>query len=402
MADDAHRAILQLEQANGGLRRFHGPLVGDLLEILPHQLPVRLLAHRSDHHQAPATEIVGHRLVHFVTDPAPLRRVAEPFGRCIPATFPRPRREKTQEACGVGGIGIGVGQHLNAGRPGRRDQIEGRALIRPVARSGGLEVGDFDPRTRLSSGLDGLVDRPEQAAFFVPDVRSVEPVAPSHHRRQKDDLIGGSEQSRHVPEAGGETEGAVIQSLDQLAGHELPLILGRLTVLEPDGGTAEAALADEQGLIQRDAQLFDGLEVARHALPRELGFIVRRQLLGRQLFRRAPDRRDRRSAVAGDLGGDAVVHTARRCRIAEDAPVGVAMDVDEPGAHHLSSRIDGGRGLLGRDRADGPNGVPHDSQICSPGRATCAVQDGPVADHQIKSGLRLDPRCGEQRETHCS
>ncbi len=52
------------------------------------------------------------------------------------------------------------------------------------------------------------------------------------------------------------------------------------------------------------------------------------------------DRIGRRTAVAGDVGGDTLAHLALTRRVPEGGEVGVGVDVDESGCHDQAADID--------------------------------------------------------------
>ena len=133
---------------------------------------------------------------------------------------------------------------------------------------------DLHARAGAAADLDRLVDGFEQRALLVARVRRVEPVAPGHHARHRDDLVGGRVATGRVLEPGGEAEGPLVHALLDRAQQARQLLRADRPVHDADRDLAQRALADEQRLVDGDARLLDVRAVAGDVAPVHLDALL--------------------------------------------------------------------------------------------------------------------------------
>ena len=131
--------------------------------------------------------------------------------------------------------------------------------------------------------------------------------------RELDDLRGRRERSRHIEQAGAQTEGAVEHALADQAAHLLDLVGGRLAVDRADHLLAHRSLPDERPEVRRDVR--------------------RRDLIEKRL-----DRQRRRAVGPFHQRGDALADVVVGGRHLEDAAPRVRMEIDEPWRDDLARR----------------------------------------------------------------
>ena len=162
------------------------------------------------------------------------------------------------------------------------------------------------------------------------------------------------------------------------------------TSSQPMARHAQGGVADEEREIDRWTQGVEAVEVGLDGAPvvGDVGSAVEAGVhVGQRL--EVVGVRDRRVAEpvdADDLGGDALPHLRLVQRVGEDHQSGVAMQVDEPGAHDHPPRIDAagcGRRLLGLTEDEAEPAVLHAHR----GReaiGSAAVDDRPVLDDHVE------------------
>lgn len=91
------------------------------------------------------------------------------------------------------------------------------------------------------------------------------------------------------------------------------------------------------------------------------------------------------SAVSGHQCGHALVDLGGRLGSALQRVVGVRVQVDEPGCHHLPGGVDAsgsGQGVA----AQFPDPAPGDADVEPPHRGTGTVDDVPAIYHDVEFG----------------
>jgi hypothetical protein len=146
----------------------------------------------------------------------------------------------------------------------------------------------------------------------------------------------------------------------------------RELALEPAPVVGEAAAAPAEALAHR---------LAAHALDA-------REHAGEPVDVVGPRGVEREAAVAGEHGGDAVLHRGRRDRIPVELHVVVGVDVDEAGRDDEAVRVDDAACVV-RDAADrGDSPVAH-RDVGGVGGQAGSVDDAAAADHEVVGHRRL-------------
>ena len=115
---------------------------------------------------------------------------------------------------------------------------------------------------------------------------------------------------------------------------------------------------------------------------------ARAQIVAQQLDLAGQHRRDRKSAMADDLGGHALADLAFGLGIDRQGEVGMGLDVDEARRDREPCGVDGPAGI-GRDlRPDGGNAAVRDREIARNAGAAAAVEQEPVADQEVAAHAR--------------
>ena len=103
--------------------------------------------------------------------------------------------------------------------------------------------------------------------------------------------------------------------------------------------------------------------------------------------------RNRRAAVGSfDHRRDALPDVVVRGRQLEDVLARVVVDVDEPGRHDLTARVDHARGRLGNRRCNERDRVAAHADIGAIPRAAGSVDDAAVPDDEVERLRRLGVR----------
>jgi hypothetical protein len=199
---------------------------------------------------------------------------------------------------------------------------------------------------------------------------------------QRHDLGGLGEAAGRGEEARRQAERAGVQPLVQQRAHLIELAGGRGAVFEPHRHQPQRVVADQHAGIDRDRR--EGVEVLReaHLAERQPGRAAA-QVIGEELRLAGQNRRDRKSAMADDLGRDALPDLAFGFRVDRQCEVGMGLDVDEAGGDRQARRVDDPlcRARQRRpDRGDAPTG---DRQIPGLARLAAAVVERTAADQDV-------------------
>ena len=159
------------------------------------------------------------------------------------------------------------------------------------------------------------------------------------HLAQLPQLLRTGEKAGRIFQAQGQAPGAILQILPQKRLHLLQFFSGHLPVLIADGSRPQAAVAHQNGLVDRHL-IVGSLEflykrVKGLAIP-----VVLFTQIGRGLFHAFGQRREGAgAALTGHLGGDALIQLGSTAAVPQERCVGMGMGVDEAGGNHQTGSI---------------------------------------------------------------
>src|SRR5438552_6304984 len=254
------------------------------------------------------------------------------------------------------GIGIDVERDADARRPRPIENPEETVGAAPHAPHRELRVRELNRQTCPPADLDQLVDRGPEMAVLAPDVADVAAAVTGGDARQCDELVRRGIDPRVVLEAARETERASRHLSVEQRGHVLHFS-GRCLALEvvSKNQGAQPAMADVGRYVHGRGSLLD---------------------LGEPIG----ERKVRPSILADDDGRDALAHGAECVALVAQAPVMMAVRVDEPRSKHEPARIDDGITGARREVANLPNDGADDPNVHSTGGAPRSVHDEGTAN----------------------
>ena len=209
------------------------------------------------------------------------------------------------------------------------------------------------------------------------------------HLGQLHQLLPLAEGAGGIDQPQGHTEGARLQLPLQQVLQLLHLLRFRVPV-------HKAHHRPPQGAVAHQLAVVGGAAVVRHhpGVLLQAGHSQLGQAPGGQLqlaeevaadlvpaLRRAGQDGD--AAVAGDLGGDALVQLALRLIVHQGAGVRVSVDVDEAGGHRQSGHVHHLPGLLAALRGDAGDAPLPDADVSGIGLGTLPVHHRAAPQDQI-------------------
>jgi hypothetical protein len=283
-------------------------------------------------------------------------RIAEPPEHGWEAAFLDQEGKQVPERVCREGVRIGVAINPHAPRPRGVDLGEQLAGAPPVVHARELQVDDLHVDPGRLGRRDRLADGLEDSSGLVSHVGGVRSAVTPDHREEPVQLIRAGEGAGRGEEAGGQADGAGRQALVEQPSHRGPLVVGRRTVVQPDGHQAQRVVADLHDHVHRGGR--KPVHVLGEArLPDldpggEAG-----QILLKQGGAPGQRRRDGEPAVTDHLGRHALAHLALGPRRIGQREVRVGLDVDESGRHDQAPGVDRaarGSGVGRGDRDDLP------------------------------------------------
>ncbi len=266
VADEAYVGAALHEQLEQRLGRLDTARLRDRREILA---DYALLGGRGarDHDQVVVARVARDARAELGADLIASQGIHESIEDRAAAALARRIREEDRQAGRVGGVGVGIGQHVEAGGARALDRGDRHGLLGPVGPAGRLQVADLDARAALAADAQRFVDRFEQPGLLVADVRGVELSAPREHARHRDQLVGGRVAAGRVLQAAREARRSLLETLLEHVQHALELGWRQRAVLEARDGPPQRPLAEQQHLVGRDAVRLERAEVGRDVVP---------------------------------------------------------------------------------------------------------------------------------------
>ncbi len=187
---------------------------------------------------------------------------------------------------------------------------------------------DLDMHAALLADRDCLGDRLDHFVGFVAQVGEIAGVVALEHMAERDHFrscrvgAGRREQARRHAERAG------IERVFKERDHLLELGRARRALRHAHHHQAQRVVADQHAGIHRGRR-------KRVQIIRETGFAKRQprrawaQIIFQQLDLAGQRRRDRKAAMADDLGGDALAHLAFGLRIDRQREIRMRLDVDK-------------------------------------------------------------------------
>ena len=265
-----------------------------------------------------------------------------------------------------GVVGILVGPHRHALRPGRVDHADGFSRFAPGIGAQHLHVADHAGDPGLPGDGDHLVDgrqHPHVIAGLVADVAGVDGLGIGGRRPRHRHLLGGvGVFSGHVEGTRRQSESARVHRLTDQLLHAGDIVRRSLAVGQAHDLGAQGSMADQRHDVDAGADRPD----LRQLRP-DVG---------------------RTAAVGIDHhGGDSLVEGRQGCREfgGPDLRPGVGMDVDQARGDEPAPRIDdAGCGGRGGNPAHLGDAVALDSDVGRPARRACPIEHHPAANEQVE------------------
>ena len=382
----------QVKEGGPGILAHHFGVFGDVPA-----LGQRRLGRGVDIHAVPAAGVqvivvIGRvRILHFRLKLGPEGRIPQLIGHGGEAVFKMPGRHTGVEGGHVPGVGILVADHPDALVVGIVDQLQGLLLLAPVGLAQHLVVGDVHPDTGLAAHIDGLLHRVHNEVGLVPHVAGVDAVEGLNDLGQLDDFLFLGVAAGGIDQARGETGRAGFHGLPQNALHGVQLLVRGGTVGHSHDGNAQGAVADVHLGVGGEALAVGILQEPGEAVPvlhvlREPGGAHGQHVLGGSEVL-GDHGSHGQSALAHDLGGDALGGLKQMGVLGAQDHVSVGVGVDETGRHTAARRVNDLRRLRSVHSSDQLPVL--DAQISIIGGASAAVNDLGILYQDIQHFFNL-------------
>jgi hypothetical protein len=301
----------------------------------------------------------------------------------------RPGRNDARQVVLPGPVGVDIGLHLDAPRPGIGDARHQFRHLAPHRVLGDLEVNDIDRQPGPPADLERLGHRLEHPFALGPHMSRVDAAVGRRRLAHGYQRIRVDPVARRAAQRAGHSQSALLHSLAHQFPHLLPLGLVRRTGLLPV----------HVGPDLRRAHI--GADVGRNPLFEQFGEVARE--IGPALAPAAPAllaaHRRRRAALPEDHRGDALPDHALGVAVGEQCVVGVVMDIDQPRGHHLARGIDGPPRRTRAELADRRDSAVANADIGDVGGVPGPVHHPPVDDQRVEV-LRRQPRSKAKQKTN--
>ena len=191
---------------------------------------------------------------------------------------------------------------------------------------------DLDMHAALFADCDRFLDRLDHFVRFIAQMGEIAGVVALEHVAERDHFVGRRvgagrrEQARRHPERAG------LERVFQKRDHLRQLGRARRALGHAHDHQAQRVVADQHAGIHRSGR--KRVQIIRKARfaerqPRR----ARAQIILEHLDLAGQRRRDRKAAMADDLGGDALAHLAFGLRIDRQREIRMGLDVDEARRH---------------------------------------------------------------------
>ena len=306
----------------------------------------------------------------------------EPLQHGVDAARLHPLRQQVLERIAAGGVRIGVAVDVEPARLGGRDHVERARRLAPVVRARALEVHDLDVHAAGLGDRDRLLDRFQDLARFVAQMREVAGIVPLDHVAERDHLVGLRVGARRGEQAGREPERAGRERLLEQCGHGRELVRRRRAVRHAHDHQAQRVVADQHAGVHGGRRKRVEI-IGKRGLPKRQPRRAGAEIVAEELDLAGQRRRDREAAMADDLRGDPLAHLALGLGIDRQREVGMGLDVDEAGRDHEACRVDHLGGVAANVSPDGGDAAVADREIARLAGGAAAVEQQAAADENV-------------------
>ena len=243
--------------------------------------------------------------MHLFADAGAGRGIFQPLDEFRVAAIVRPGRNKGREAVEPGGICVRIGGDFDA-RPARL--IDVRHNLRhapPILTARRFQVPDFDRNVRFTADADSFVDGGYHCIALAAHVRGVDAAQFGALGREGDQFFRCGIGRRSVLQSRRYTHRSVEHGIAHQRLHFVQLRRSGSAIAIADHGPAHLRSAHIARHVDAHALLFQAREKLAESVPGRIDFVV--LVIG--VIGRADGVREgrRRSAFAGNLGGDALI-----------------------------------------------------------------------------------------------
>ena len=377
--------------------RLLSRLLGRLADAFPHEALVFLAQDGGDEDVVPRADLffLGLDVFPDLALQGGVEKAVQEFRR---RPLLDPGRQEGAQNRGGGGVRVTVRQYFHALGLDLRDPGEDPVDFGPVAGIGEFQVGDLETDAGLGGDGDGLLDGLGELVRLVAHVGRVNPSVGRGHAAELDQLVAVGVTTGDVDKARGDAEGAFFHVFPDQVFHRRHLLGCRRAVLEAEDALPHGTVADEGGVVEGYAPVFEMFQELRHGAPGQGDPVLLVAVTPLFLPIAVRDGEEGKAAVSPDLRRDALTDLALPPGVHEELDIGVTVGIDEARGHGHPPGVDD-PGRLGGIyvRGEGLDLVVSDGDIEGlPGIAQ-AVVDRPSFYQYVEiplHGVPIPPRRG--------